>query len=152
MKTYSVTPKDIEHRWFVVDATNVPLGRLASKVAQVIRGKHKPTFSPHLDTGDSVIVVNAAKVRLTGRKLEQKRYFSHSGYMGHEKFVPLSKVMAPRPEKVVERAVFGMLPKTSLSKQVLRLKLRVYAGSEHPHAAQQPTPLGMAENAPGRKA
>jgi large subunit ribosomal protein L13 len=152
MKTYSVTPKDIEHRWFVVDATNVPLGRLASKVAQVIRGKHKPTFSPHLDTGDSVIVVNAAKVRLTGRKLEQKRYFSHSGYMGHEKFVPVSKVMAQRPEKVVERAVFGMLPKTSLAKQVLRLKLRVYAGAEHPHAAQQPTPLAMADAAPGRKA
>ena len=152
MKTYSVTPKDIEHRWFVVDATNVPLGRLASKVAQVIRGKHKPIYSPHLDTGDSVIVVNAAKVRLTGRKLEQKRYFSHSGYMGHEKFVPLATVMAQRPEKVVERAVFGMLPKTSLSKQVLRLKLRVYPGAEHPHAAQQPTPLGMAEQAAGRKA
>ncbi len=151
MKTYSVTPKDIEHRWFVVDATNVPLGRLASKVAQVIRGKHKPTFSPHLDTGDSVIVVNAAKVRLTGRKLEQKRYFSHSGYMGHEKFTPLAKVMAQRPEKVIERAVFGMLPKTSLAKQVLRLKLRVYAGAEHPHAAQQPTPLAVAETA-GRKA
>jgi large subunit ribosomal protein L13 len=152
MKTYSVTPQDIDHRWFVVDATNIPLGRLASRVAQVIRGKHKPTFSPHLDTGDSVIVVNAAKVRLTGRKLEQKRYFSHSGYMGHEKFVPLSKVMAQRPEKVVERAVFGMLPKTSLSKQVLRLKLRVYAGAEHPHAAQQPTPLVLAESATGRKA
>ena len=152
MKTYTVKPNDIEHRWFVVDATNVPLGRLASKVAQVIRGKHKPIFSPHLDTGDSVIVVNAAKVRLTGKKLEQKRYFSHSGYMGHEKFTPLKKVMAQRPEKVVERAVFGMLPKTSLAKQALRLKLRVYAGAEHPHAAQQPTPLGMAENAPGRKA
>jgi len=152
MKTYTVTPKDIEHRWFVVDATNVPLGRLASKVAQVIRGKHKPTFSPHLDTGDSVIVVNASKVRLTGKKLEQKRYFSHSGYMGHEKFTPLSKVMAQRPEKVVERAVFGMLPKTSLSKQVLRLKLRVYAGADHPHAAQQPALLGMADAAPGRKA
>jgi large subunit ribosomal protein L13 len=152
MKTYSVTPNDIEHRWFVVDATNVSLGRLASRVAQVIRGKHKPTFAPHLDTGDSVIVVNAAKVRLTGRKLEQKRYFSHSGYMGHEKFVPVSKLMAQRPEKVVERAVFGMLPKTSLTKQVLRLKLRVYAGAEHPHAAQQPTPLAVAGAVPGRKA
>ena len=147
MKTYSVTPKDIDHRWFLVDATNVPLGRLASKVAQVIRGKHKPTFTPHMDTGDSVIIVNAAKVRLTGRKLEQKRYFRHSGYMGHEKFTPLATVMAQRPEKVIERAVFGMLPKTSLAKQVLRLKLRVYAGAEHPHAAQQPTPLPLAENA-----
>jgi len=147
MKTYTATPKDIEHRWFVVDATNVPLGRLASRVAQVIRGKHKPTFTPHMDTGDSVIIVNAAKVRLTGRKLEQKQYFRHTGYMGHEKFTPLSKVMAQRPEKVVERAVFGMLPKTSLTKQVLRLKLRVYAGAEHPHAAQQPTPLALPENA-----
>ncbi len=143
MKTYSVTPKDIGHQWFVVDATGIPLGRLASQVAQVIRGKHKPTFTPHLDTGDSVIVVNAAKVRFTGRKLEQKRYFSHSGYMGHEKLTPVAKVFAQRPEKVVERAVFGMLPKTSLSKQVLRHKLRVYAGAEHPHVAQQPRPLAL---------
>jgi large subunit ribosomal protein L13 len=152
MKTYSVTPQDIEHRWFVVDAAGVPLGRLASQVAQLIRGKHKPIFSPHLDTGDSVIVLNAAKVRLTGRKLEQKRYFSHSGYMGHEKFTPVSKVLATRPEKVVERAVFGMLPKTSLSRQVLRRKLRVYAGTEHPHVAQQPTPLVLGGVAQGRKA
>jgi large subunit ribosomal protein L13 len=152
MKTYSVTPHDIEHRWFVVDATNIPLGRLASRVAQVIRGKHKPTFSPHLDTGDAVIVLNAAKVRLTGRKLEQKRYFRHSGYMGHERFTPVKTVMATRPEKVVERAVFGMLPKTSLSRQVLRRKLRVYAGGEHPHVAQQPTPLAVGGSATGRKA
>jgi len=152
MNTYSVTPRDIEHRWFVVDATNVPLGRLASTVAQVIRGKHKPIFSPHLDTGDAVIILNAAKVRLTGRKLEQKRYFRHSGYMGHERFTPVKKVMATRPEKVVERAVFGMLPKTSLSRQVLRRKLRVYAGAEHPHAAQQPTPLAVGGSATGRKA
>jgi len=152
MKTHSVTPSEITHHWFVVDATNVPLGRLASRVAQVIRGKHKPIYSPHLDTGDSVIVVNAAKVRLTGRKLEQKRYFRHSGYMGHERFTPLSKVMATRPERVVERAVFGMLPKTSLAKQVLRLKLRVYAGAEHPHAAQQPTPLALDGAASGRQA
>jgi len=152
MKTHSVTPSEITHHWFVVDATNVPLGRLASQVAQVIRGKHKPIFSPHLDTGDSVIVVNAAKVRLTGRKLEQKRYFRHSGYMGHERFTPLSKVMATRPERVVERAVFGMLPKSSLSKQVLRLKLRVYPGADHPHVAQQPTPLVLGGSATGRKA
>jgi large subunit ribosomal protein L13 len=152
MKTYSVTPHDIEHRWFVVDATNIPLGRLASRVAQVIRGKHKPTFSPHLDTGDAVIVLNAAKVRLTGRKLEQKRYFRHSGYMGHERFTPVKTVMATRPERVVERAVFGMLPKTSLSRQVLRRKLRVYAGGEHPHVAQQPTPLAVGGSATGRKA
>jgi large subunit ribosomal protein L13 len=141
MDTYSVTPKDIEQRWYVVDAAGVPLGRLASRVAQVIRGKHKPTFTPHLDTGDGVIVVNAEKVRLTGRKPEQKGYFKHSGYMGHDKIVPVRKVMAQSPARVVEKAVFGMLPKNSLSKQVLRHKLRVYAGAEHPHAAQQPAPL-----------
>jgi len=143
MKTFTATPDDITHRWFLVDATGVPLGRLASKVAQVIRGKHKPTFTPHMDTGDSVIVVNAAKVRLTGRKPEQKRYFRHTGYMGHEKFTAVATVMAKKPELVVERAVFGMLPKSSLAKQVLRHKLRVYAGAEHPHAAQQPTPLSV---------
>lgn len=152
MKTHAVTPSEIQHHWFVVDATNIPLGRLASQVAQVIRGKHKPIFSPHLDTGDSVIVVNAAKVRLTGRKLEQKRYFRHSGYMGHERFTALKTVMANRPERVIERAVFGMLPKTSLSRQVLRLKLRVYAGAEHPHVAQQPTPLVLGGSATARKA
>jgi large subunit ribosomal protein L13 len=141
MKTFTATPDDIQHRWFLVDATGVPLGRLASKVAQVIRGKHKPTFTPHMDTGDNVIIVNAAQVRLTGRKLEQKRYFRHTGYMGHEKFTAVATVLAKNPERVVERAVFGMLPKTSLAKQVLRHKLRVYAGAEHPHVAQQPTPL-----------
>jgi large subunit ribosomal protein L13 len=141
MQTFSATPKDQEHRWYVVDAAGVPLGRLASRVAQVIRGKHKPTFTPHMDTGDGVIVVNAAKVKLTGRKLEQKGYFSHSGYMGHDKITPVKTVLAGKPERVVEKAVFGMLPKTSLAKQVLRLKLRVYAGPEHPHAAQQPAPL-----------
>ena len=141
MNTVSITPKDITHRWYLVDAEGEPLGRLASRVAQVIRGKHKPTFTPYLDTGDSVIVVNAAKVRLTGRKMEQKGYFSHSGYMGHDKIRSVKSVMAATPERVVEKAVFGMLPKNSLSKQVLRHKLRVYAGAEHPHAAQQPAPL-----------
>jgi large subunit ribosomal protein L13 len=143
MLTYTATPKDIEQHWFVVDAEGVPLGRLASRVAQVIRGKHKPIFTPHMDTGDGVIVVNAAKVRLTGRKMEQKGYFSHSGYMGHDKITPIRAVMAAHPERVIEKAVFGMLPKSSLSKQVLRLKLRVYAGAEHPHAAQQPAPLAV---------
>jgi large subunit ribosomal protein L13 len=143
MLTYSIKAQDLEHRWYVVDAAGVPLGRLASRVAQVIRGKHKPTFTPHMDTGDGVIVVNAAKVKLTGRKLEQKGYFSHSGYMGHDKITPVKTVLGAKPERVVERAVFGMLPKTSLAKQVLRLKLRVYAGPEHPHAAQQPAPLSV---------
>lgn len=152
MQTYSVTPQDIEHHWYVVDATNVALGRLASRVAQVIRGKHKPTFSPHLDTGDGVIVVNAAKVRLTGRKAEQKGYFSHSGYMGHDKITPIRSVMARRPERVIEKAVFGMLPKSSLSRQVLRRKLRVYAGADHPHVAQQPAPLAVFATKSKRKA
>jgi len=143
MKTFTATPDDIHHRWFLVDATGVPLGRLASKVAQIIRGKHKPTFTPHMDTGDNVIIVNAAQVRLTGRKLEQKKYFRHTGYMGHERFTSVATVLEKHPERVVQRAVFGMLPKSSLSKQVLRLKLRVYAGAEHPHVAQQPTPLVM---------
>ena len=141
MKTFTATPDDIQHRWFLVDATGVPLGRLASKVAQILRGKHKPTFTPHMDVGDNVIIVNAAQVRLTGRKLEQKKYFRHTGYMGHERFTAVATVLAKHPERVVERAVFGMLPKSSLSKQVLRHKLRVYAGAEHPHEAQQPTPL-----------
>jgi large subunit ribosomal protein L13 len=143
MKTFTATPDDIHHRWFLVDATGVPLGRLASKVAQIIRGKHKPTFTPHMDTGDFVIIVNAAQVRLTGRKAEQKKYFRHTGYMGHEKFTAVATVLEKHPERVVQHAVFGMLPKSSLAKQVLRLKLRVYAGAEHPHVAQQPTPLVM---------
>lgn len=141
MQTFSPTPKDLHHDWFVVDAAGVPLGRLASRVAQVIRGKHKPTYTPHADTGDGVIVVNAAKVRLTGRKMDQKGYFTHTGYMGHDRITPIKQVMAGKPERVIEKAVFGMLPKTSLAKQVLRLKLRVYAGADHPHAAQQPRPL-----------
>ncbi len=141
MQTFSAKPSDIEQEWFVVDAEGVPLGRLASRVAQVIRGKHKPTFTPHMDTGDGVIVVNAEKVRLSGRKIDQKGYFSHSGYMGHDKITPIRTVMGAHPERIIEKAVFGMLPKTSLSKQVLRLKLRVYAGAEHPHQAQQPAKL-----------
>ncbi|HWP36586.1 MAG TPA: 50S ribosomal protein L13 [Gemmatimonadales bacterium] len=139
-RTYSQTPRELDHRWRIVDADGVALGRLASVVAQLIRGKHKPTFTPHMDGGDFVIVVNAAKVRLTGRKWEQKRYFRHSGYMGHERFTPVSRA---RPERVIEHAVFGMLPKNTLTRQRLRLKLRVYAGPEHPHAAQQPAPVDL---------
>jgi large subunit ribosomal protein L13 len=143
MKTFTATPADLTHDWHVVDATGVPLGRLASAVAQLIRGKHKPTFTPHMDGGDFVIVVNAAQVRLTGRKLEQKRYFRHTGYMGHERFAPARDVLARHPERIIEKAVFGMLPKNSLAKQKLRGKLKVYAGAEHPHAAQQPRPLTL---------
>lgn len=141
MKTFSATPRDIEQRWYIVDAEGVVLGRLATEVAKVIRGKHKPIFTPHMDTGDNVIVINASKVRVTGRKAEQKKYFSYSGYMGHERHIPFSTMLAKHPERVIEKAVHGMLPKTALGRQVLRGKLRVYAGAEHPHAAQQPTPL-----------
>ena len=141
MKTFSATPSDIEHKWFVVDAEGMVLGRLASEIARIIRGKHKPIFTPHMDTGDGVIVINASKVKVTGRKLEQKNYFRHTGYMGHERFTPLATMLAKHPERVIEKAVYGMLPKTTLGRQVLRRKLRVYAGADHPHVAQQPTPL-----------
>ncbi|MDZ4673970.1 MAG: 50S ribosomal protein L13 [Gemmatimonadota bacterium] len=140
MKTYTSTPDDIQHDWLVVDATGVPLGRLASAVAQLIRGKHKPTFTPHMDGGDFVVVVNAEQVKFTGNKLDTKQYFRHTGYMGHERFTSARNMMAKHPDRVIEKAVFGMLPKNSLSKQKLRTKLKVYAGAEHPHAAQQPKP------------
>ena len=119
------------------------LGRLASHIAQVIRGKHKPTFTPHMDGGDFVVVVNAKKVRLTGRKMEQKEYFRHTGYVGNEKFTPVAKMLETHPERVIEKAVFGMLPKGTLGRQVLRKKLKVYAGPNHPHEAQRPTPLDL---------
>jgi large subunit ribosomal protein L13 len=141
MKTFSATPRDIEQQWFIVDADGMVLGRLAAEVAKIIRGKHKPIFTPHMDTGDNVIVINASKVKVTGRKAEQKEYFSHTGYMGHEKFTPFSTMIAKHPERVIEKAVYGMLPKTALGRQVLRRKLRVYATAEHPHVAQQPKPL-----------
>lgn len=141
MKTYSAKPSDIEVVWHIVDAEGMVLGRLAAEVARVIRGKHKPMFTPHMDTGDNVIVINASKVKVTGRKAEQKNYFSHTGYMGHEKFTPYATMIAKHPERVIEKAVYGMLPKTALGRQVLRRKLRVYANAEHPHVAQQPKPL-----------
>jgi large subunit ribosomal protein L13 len=141
MKTFSATPSDITNDWYVVDATDLVLGRLASEVAKIIRGKHKPIFTPHMDTGDGVIIINASKVRVTGRKAEQKQYFRHTGYMGHERFTPYSTMIAKHPERVVEKAVYGMLPKTALARQILRRKLRVYAGADHPHVAQQPKPL-----------
>jgi large subunit ribosomal protein L13 len=141
MRTYSATPNDIEHRWFVVDADGLVLGRLAAEIAKIIRGKHKPMFTPHMDTGDFVIVVNASKVRVTGRKAEQKTYYRHTGYMGHESHVPFASMIAKHPERVIEKAVYGMLPKTALGRQVLRRKLRVYATAEHPHVAQQPKVL-----------
>lgn len=146
MKTFSATPRDITKRWYVVDAEDMVLGRLASEIAKIIRGKHKPIFTPHMDTGDGVIVVNASKVRVTGRKAEQKLYFRHTGYMGHERYAPYSQMIAKHPERVIEKAVYGMLPKTALGRQILRRKLRVYPGAEHPHAAQQPTPLTFSKD------
>jgi len=143
MKTFTATPKDIQHRWFLIDADGMVLGRLAAEVAKIIRGKHKPIFTPHMDTGDHVIVINASKVRVTGRKAEQKRYFKHSGYMGHESFIPYATMIAKHPDRVIEKAVFGMLPKSTLGRQKLRLKLKVYAGDRHPHVAQQPTVLNL---------
>ncbi len=140
-KTYSPKRGDLSHQWHLVDAAGVPLGRLASRVAQLIRGKHKPTYAPHLDGGDFVVVINAERVKLTGRKLEQKRHFRHTGYMGHARFTPVQTLLERgRAERVIEHAVFGMLPKTSLARQKLRTKLKVYVGDKHPHAAQRPVP------------
>ena len=141
MKTYTATPKDIDQRWYVVDAEGMVLGRLAAQIARIIRGKHKPMFTPHMDTGDNVVVINASKVVVTGRKAEQKTYFFHTGYMGHERHTPYAEMMKKHPERVIEKAVFGMLPKTTLARTTLRRKLRVYAGAEHPHVAQQPQVL-----------
>jgi large subunit ribosomal protein L13 len=137
MKTYTPKVTDIQRRWLIVDAENKVLGRLASEIAQLLRGKHKPMFTPHLDTGDFVIVVNAEKVRLTGNKAETKTYFRHTGYMGGEKHIPVKDMLTAHPERVVELAVKGMLPKNNLGR-LMRRKLKVYAGPDHPHVAQQP--------------
>jgi large subunit ribosomal protein L13 len=142
MKTYSVKAGEIERRWYVVDAQGKILGRLATEVARVLRGKHKAIFTPHLDTGDHVIVINAEKIELSGNKADQKTYFRHSGYMGGEKFIPYRQMLAKHPERVIELAVKGMLPKNALGRQ-MRSKLRVYAGGEHPHVAQNPEPLTL---------
>lgn len=140
MKTYTPRTTEIERRWWVVDAEGKVLGRLASEIAQVLRGKHKPMFTPHLDTGDYVVVVNADKVRLTGNKAEAKAYFRHSGYMGGEKFVPFRDMIEKHPDRVIDLAVKGMLPKNNLGR-LMRRKLKVYAGPNHPHEAQLPERL-----------
>ena len=140
MKTYMAKPAEVERKWYVVDATDMVLGRLASQVAMVLRGKIKPTFTPNVDTGDYVIVVNADKVRLTGKKLEKKYYRYHTGYIGGLKEVQYKKLMAEKPEFVVYKAVKGMLPKNSIGRTMIK-KLHVYAGSEHNHQAQQPVEL-----------
>ncbi|RMH21165.1 MAG: 50S ribosomal protein L13 [Gemmatimonadetes bacterium] len=140
MKTYTPKANEIERAWWLVDAEGIPLGRLASEVARILRGKHKPTYTPHLDVGDHVVVINAAKVALTGNKADQKTYFRHSGYMGGEKHIPFRRMIERHPERVIELAVKGMLPKNTLGRH-MRRKLKVYAGAEHPHDGQRPQPL-----------
>ena len=140
MKTFMASPATIERKWYVVDAANMTLGRLASEVAKVLRGKNKAIFTPHMDTGDYVIVINAEKVKVTGKKLDQKVYYHHSEYVGGLKEATLREMMAKKPEKVVELAVKGMLPKGPLGRQMYT-KLFVYAGPEHKHAAQKPEVL-----------
>ncbi len=140
MKTYMATPDSINRKWYVVDANGLTLGRLASEVAKVLRGKNKPEFTPHVDTGDYVIVVNAEKIKVTGKKLDQKVYYTHSDYVGGMKEATLREKLAKKPEEVIELAVKGMLPKGPLGREMYR-KLFVYAGPEHKHAAQQPEEL-----------
>jgi large subunit ribosomal protein L13 len=139
-KTYTPKASDIERSWYVVDATDETLGRLASRVARVLEGKHKPTYTPNLDTGDHVIVLNAARITVSKDKLESKKYIRHSGYPQGYKEETLGHLLARRPEEVIRRAVKGMLPRTTLGVQMLR-KLKVYAGPDHPHQAQKPEPL-----------
>jgi large subunit ribosomal protein L13 len=146
-KTFSPRPRDIERRWYVVDAQDVVLGRLASEVARILRGKHKPIYAPHMDTGDHVIVVNAAGVRLTGAKVDQKIYYRHSGYPGGIREHRYTGLLADRPALVVEKAVKGMLPKNSLGRRMLT-KLSVYAGPDHPHRAQKPSALTLGQAPP----
>jgi len=152
-RTYSPKLAEIEHHWHVLDATGVPLGRLCTLAAQLLIGKHKPTYAPHIDTGDFVIVVNAQKAVLTGKKEDDKVYFRHSGYPGGLKRETAGELRKRRPTQLVERAVWGMLPKNKLGRQQLR-KLKVYAGAEHPHQAQQPKPMNVtvAAGAEGRRA
>jgi large subunit ribosomal protein L13 len=140
MKTWNAKPNELEKRWYVVDADGQNLGRLATRIADTLRGKRKPEFTPHVDTGDFVVVVNAEKVAVTGNKLEQKRYYRHSGYPGGLRSRTLAEQLQRRPTEVLRRAVKGMLPRNRLGRAQL-LKLKVYAGPEHPHEAQRPEPL-----------
>ena len=142
MKTYTARAEDIEREWFLVNAEGKTLGRLASEIAQVLRGKHKPIYTPHLDCGDFVIVVNAEKVQVTGRKLDQKMYYRHTGYPGGIKSISLRNQLQKHPKRVLEAAVRGMLPKNRLGRKMFK-KLKVYAGNSHPHQAQQPKVLEL---------
>jgi large subunit ribosomal protein L13 len=142
VKTYQQKPSEVQRQWFVVDAQGKVLGRLASRIAAILRGKHKPTFTPHVDGGDFVVVVNAEKVRLTGRKLQEKVYYWHTGYPGGIKSATAAQMLERKPQWVIQKAVQRMLPKNPLGRRMLR-KLKVYRGPEHPHAAQQPKPLEL---------
>ncbi len=142
MKTFTATPKTIERDWCLVDATDKTLGRLATEVASRLRGKHKPTYTPHMDTGDNIIIVNAEKIKVTGNKLADKMYYHHTGYVGNLKSINLGKQLQEHPERVLKGAIKGMLPKNPLGRAMFR-KLHVYAGPEHPHIAQQPKPLDI---------
>lgn len=140
MSTFSAKPAEVRRDWFVVDATGKTLGRLSTEIAHRLRGKHKPEYTPHVDTGDYIVVVNAQKIRVTGNKTKDKMYHHHTGYIGNLKSKSLEKMLDEHPERVLEKAVKGMLPKGPLGRQMFK-KLRVFAGPEHDHAAQQPTPL-----------
>lgn len=144
MKTYIAREKEIldSKRWYVVDAQDLVLGRMASRIAHILRGKHKPIFSPHQDAGDFVVVINAEKIKLTGKKMAMKSYFRHSGYIGGVTMIPVSLMLNTHPERVVELAVKRMLPKNALGRQMFK-KLKVYAGTDHPHTAQQPQTLDL---------
>lgn len=139
-KTPLAKPGQVERKWYIVDARDEVLGRLASRVAYILRGKHKPIYTPHVDCGDGVIVINAAGVRLTGKKADRKTYFRHSGYVGGGKQIPFKRMLSRRPEWVIRRAVKGMLPKTALGREMIQ-KLRVYPGPDHPHDGLSPEPL-----------
>ncbi|MCH9699615.1 MAG: 50S ribosomal protein L13 [Gammaproteobacteria bacterium] len=140
MKTYSAKPAEVKREWFVIDAEGKTLGRLASEIAKRLRGKHKPEYTPHVDTGDYIIVVNAEKVRVTGNKEKDKIYYQHTGYIGNLKQIPLGDLRKRHPTRIIEKAVKGMLPRNPLGREMYR-KLRVYAGPDHEHQAQQPQPL-----------
>jgi len=140
MSTWTFRPGDVQTEWYIIDAENAVLGRLATRVATILKGKHRPQYTPHADTGDHVIVINAEKIRLTGNKEDQKRYYSHTGYVGGLKTVTFREMRDQHPDRIIEKAVKGMLPKTSLGRKMYT-KLKVYAGDQHPHQAQQPKPL-----------
>jgi len=142
MKTYSAKPSEVERKWYVVDATGKTLGRLSVQIANILRGKHRPTFTPHVDTGDFVVVVNAEKIRVTGKKADQMVYQRYSGYPGGLKEIPYRQMLERHPERILEHAVKGMIPHNRLGRSVYG-KLKVYAGPDHPHAAQQPEPLDV---------